>query len=172
MIKFKRVEDLSQFNKDFIKIIESDERYFLGADVQYPENLHDLHNNLQFLPERLKIEKIEKLATKLHNKNEYAIHTANLKQPVNHGLVLKKIPRVIKFNQKSWLKSYIDMNADLRNVAKNDFKEDFFKLMNNSVFGETMENERKHRDIKLVTTEKRRKYLVAEPNYHTKKFFS
>ena len=64
------------------------------------------------------------------------------------------------------------MNADSRNVAKNDFKEDFFKLMNNSVFGETMENERKHRDIKLATTEKRRKYLVAEPNYHTKKFFS
>ena len=76
--------------------------------------------------------------------------------------------RVIKFNQEAWLKD-IDMNAKLRTEAKNDFEKDFFKLMNNSVFGEKMDNVRKHRDIKLITTDKRRSQLVSEPNYHTTK---
>ena len=64
------------------------------------------------------------------------------------------------------------MNTELRKQAKNDFEKDFFKLMNNSVFGMTMENVRKHRDIKLVTSDKRRNQLVSEPNYHTTKYFS
>ena len=83
-----------------------------------------------------------------------------LKQALNHGLVLKKLDGVIKFNKKAWLKSYIDMKTDLRTKAKNDSEKDFFKLMNNAVLGNVMENMRKHRDIKLVTTEKRRNYLV------------
>ena len=80
--------------------------------------------------------------------------------------------RAIQFNQEAWLKPYIDMNAKLRTDAKNDFEKDFFKLMNNSVFGKTMENIRKHRNIKLVTTDKRRNQLASEPNYHTTKHFS
>ena len=79
---------------------------------------------------------------------------------------------MIKFNQDTLLKPYIDMNTDIGEKAKNDFEKYFFKLMNNSVFGKTMENVRKHRDIKLVTTEKRRNYLVSEPNYYTKNFFT
>ena len=79
--------------------------------------------------------------------------------------------RVIKFNQKAWLKSCIDINIELRKKAKNDFHKDFFKLMNNAVFGKTLENLRKHWDFKLVTTESRRNYLLSEPNYHSKKFF-
>ena len=79
---------------------------------------------------------------------------------------------MIKFNQNAWLKPYIDMNIDPRKKIKSDLEKDFFKLMNNAVFGKTMENVRKHRDIKLVTTERRRNYLVSEPNYHTTKFFT
>ena len=90
----------------------------------------------------------------------------------DHELILKKVHRVIQFNQEAWLKEYIDMNTKLRKQAKNDFEKDFFKLMNNSVFGKTMKNVRKRRDIKLVTTDKRRIQLVSEPNYHITKWFS
>ena len=95
------------------------------------------------------------------------MHINSLKQALNHGLKLKKIHRIIEFNQETWLKPYIDMNTELRKLASNDFEKDFFKLMNNAVFRKTMENIRKHRDIKLVMTNKRRSKLVSEPNYHT-----
>ena len=106
----------SQFNEDFIKghNEERDEEYFLEVDIQYPEKLHELHNDLQFLPEKMKIEKVEKLATNLHDKTEYVIQIRKLKQRLNHGLVLKKVYRVIKFNQNGWLKAHIDMNTKLR----------------------------------------------------------
>ena len=71
-----------------------------------------------------------------------------MQQALNHGLILKKVHRVIQFNQKAWLKPYLDMNTKLRAEVKNDFEKDFFKLMNNSVFRKKMENARKHRDIK------------------------
>ena len=92
-----------------------------------------------------------------------------LKQALDHGLKLRKVHRVIEFHQETWLKEYIDVNTELRKKASNDFEKDFFKLMNNAVFGKTMENFRKHRDIKLVKTDKKRNKLVSEPNYHTMK---
>ena len=109
----------------------------------------------------------KKLVCNLYNQKKYVAYINTLKQALNHGLKLKKIHRVIEFNQEAWLKPYIDMNTELRKLARNDFKKDLFKLMNNSVLGKTMENIRKHRDIKLVTTDKKRSKLVSEPNYHT-----
>ena len=123
---FEWIEEASQFNEDFIKNYneESDEGYFLEVDVQYLEKLHELHNDLPFLPERMKIEKVEKLVANLHDKTEYVIHIRNLKQALNHGLILKKVHRVIKFNQEGCLKPYIEMNTELRQEAKNDFEKD------------------------------------------------
>ena len=118
------------------------------------------------------MKKSKKLLAHFHYKTEYLIHIRNLKQALNYGLVLKKVHKGIKFNQNYWLKPDIDTNTDLRKKAKNDFEKYFFKLMKNAVLGETMTNVRKHRDIKLVTTEGRRNYLVSEPNYHTTKFFT
>ena len=124
-------------------------------DVKYPKRLHELHSDLPFLSERMEVNKCKKLVCNLNNKKKYVVHINALKQALNHGLKLKKIHRVIEFNQEAWLKPYIDMNTELRKAAKNDFGKDLFKLMNNSVFGKTMENIRKHRDIKLVTTNKK-----------------
>ena len=100
------------------------------------------------------------------------LHIRALKQALNHELKLTKIHRIIQFDKEAWLKPYIDMNTDLRKDAKNDFEIDFFKLMNNSVFGKVMENVRNHRDIKLVTSDKRRSILASEPNYHSSKRIS
>ena len=120
----------------------------------------------------MKIEKVEKLVASLHDKIGYVIHIRNLLQVLSHKLFLRKVYRVIKFNQNASLKPSINMNTDLRKKTKIDFEKDFFKLMNNAVFGKNMENVRKHRDIKLVTTERRRNCLVSKPNYHTTKFFT
>ena len=124
---FEWIKDTSQFNRDFVKNYneESDEGYFLEVDVHCMEKLHELHNDLPFLPERIKMEKFEKLVANLHDKTEYAITIRNLtirKLALNHGLVLKKVHRVIKLNQNAQLKSYIDMNAVLRKKAKKDFE--------------------------------------------------
>ena len=115
----------------------------------------------------MKIDKCKKLVCNLRNKKKDVVHIRSLKQALNHGLKLKKVHRVMQFNQEAWLKTYIDMNTELKKIAKNDFEKDFFKLMNNAVFGKTMENVRKHRDIQLVTTDEKRSKLLSEPNYHT-----
>ena len=156
-------------NEDFIKTYDenNDKGYIFEVDVKYPIRLHDLHSDSPFLSERMEVNKCNKLVCNLFNKKKYVAHINTLKQALNHGLKLKKIHRIIEFNQEAWLKPYIDMNTELRKLAKNDFEKDLLKLMNNSVFGKTMENIRKHRDIKLVTTAKKRSKLVSEPNYHT-----
>ena len=97
-------------------------------------------------------------------KKNYVVHIRALKQTLKYSLKLKKVHNILQFNQEAWLKKYIKMNTELRKKAKNDFKKDFFKVMNNAVFGKTMEKVRKHSNIKLVTTDKRRNHLVSEPN--------
>ena len=171
---FKWENDLSRFNENFIKNYNenSDVGYFLEVDIEYPKQLWSSHKDLPFLPERKKLEKVEKLVCSIEDKEKYVIHIRALKQAPHYGLILKRVHRVIQFNQEAWLKPYIDMNTKLRKEAKNEFEKYFFKLMNNAVFGKTMENVRKHRDIRFVTTDKRRNQLVSEPNYQTRKRFS
>ena len=171
---FKSVNDTSEINEEFIKNYneDNDKGYILEVDVKYPKKLHDLHSDLPFLPKRMKIDKCKKLVCNLRNKKKYVVHIKSLKQALNYGLKLKKNHTIIEFNQEAWLTPYIDMNTELRKVAKNDCKKDFFKLMNNSVFGKTMANIRKHRDIKLVATDKKRNKLVSETNYHTINYIS
>ena len=166
---FKWVEDTYIINEELIKNYNENsyKGYILEVHVKYPKKLHDLHSDLPFLPKKMKIDKCKKLVCDLRNKKKYVVHIKSLKQALNHGLKFKKVHRIIEFSQKAWLKPYIDMNTDLRKLAKDDFEKDLFKLMNNAVFGKTMENIRKHRDIKLVTTNKEKNKLVSEPNYHT-----
>ena len=116
--------------------------------------------------EKLKINKVEKLVPNLYDERKYVIHIIRaLDQALKHGLILEKVHRMIEVNQSAWLKPYIDFNTKLRNQAKNEFEKDFFKLMNNAVFGRTRENIRKHKDIKLVTNEKAYLKNVMKPNF-------
>ena len=172
-LRTKCVENASQFNEDFIKSHNkvSDERYFFEVDVQYPKKLHDFHNDITFLLKRMKTEKVEKSVDNLQEKKENVIHISNLKRALSHGLILRKVHRATTFTQKASLKSYIDVNTELRKETKNYIEKDFFKPMNNAVFGKTMENLRSHRDMKLIRNEARRNYLVSGPNYHTTIFF-
>ena len=152
---FKWVEDLSQFNENCIKNYDenSDIGYFLEVDVEYPKELFNFHEDLPFLPERKKVfdlredlssllrrkklEGVKKLICSIEDKEKHDIHISTLKQALNHGLKLQDVHRVIQFNQQAWLKPYIDMNTILRKEAKSEFEKDFFKLMNNSVFGKS-----------------------------------
>ena len=172
--KWVKQEELSKFNEDFIKNYDENGNigYIIEVDFDYPKTLFDLHKDLAFLPESKKVNKVEKLICDIEDRKKYVIHIRALKQAINHGLRVKKVHRIIQFKQKVWLKTYIDMNTELRKNTKNEFEKDFFNLMNNSAFRKTMENVRNHRDIKLVTSEKRRKRLISEPNYHSCKNFS
>ena len=165
---FKWVKKLSKFDERFIKTYNENinKGYSLGVNVEYPKNLFNLHKDFTFLSEREKIKKCEKLACDIKDKEKYVVHIRALKQALNRGLILKRVHRVIQFNQKAWLKPYIDLNTKFLKKAKNEFEKDFLKLINNSVFGKTMENVRKHRIIKLVTADRRRNQLVSEPTYH------
>ena len=160
------------FNNRVVQIWEKTP-CILEVDLEYPENLHDLHNDYPFCPERVECKNgVEKLIPNLRNKTKYIIHYKNLIQCLKAGLKLKKIHRGIKFIESEWMKPYIEMNTNLRTKAKNNFEKDFFKLMNNSVFGKTMENIRNRVNVKLVNTEEKFKKLSAKPNYKGRKIFN
>ena len=131
---------------------------------EYPKELHDLHNDLPLCPENIKTNKVIKLIPTLNNKEKYVIHYRTLLQCLELGMKLKKIYAGIKFNEKEWMKPYIDKNTELRTKATNDFDKDFFKLGNNSVFGKCMEDETKRCKVELVTTIKRLKKLTCKKN--------
>ena len=166
----KELENL--FNNQIVQAWEKTP-CILEVDLEYPEELHDLHNDYPLCPERVECDHgVKKLIPNLRDKNNYVIHYKNLMQCLSLGMKLKKIHRGIKFYESEWLKPYIDKNTNLRAQAKNNFEKDFFKLMNNSVFGKTMENIRNRVNIKLVNTGEQFKKLTAKPNYESRKIFN
>ena len=144
---------------------EKDYGCLLEVDVSYPKELHDLHNDLPFMCTKMKINGVEILIPSLYYKRKFITHIRALKQALDHGLVLERIHRCIRFKQSPWMKEYKDFNTRLRTAAKNDFEKDFYKLMNNSVFGKTMENIRRHRNIKLVNNKEDYLKTVMRPNF-------
>ena len=147
----------------------------LEVDLEYLEELHAINNDYPVAPKKVKVSKdmlsdyckkiaekynisvglVSKLIPTLRDKKEYVLHYRNLQLYLDLGLKIKKVHRVLKFDQSPWLKQYIDFNTEKRKHAKNSFDKDFFKLMNNSVFGKTMENLCKRVDVRLVTNEKK-----------------
>ena len=166
----KELENI--FNNQIVQVWEKTP-CILEVDLEYPEELHDLHNDYPLCPERVECDHgVKKLIPNLRDKNNYVIHYRNLIQCLRLGMKLKKIHRGIKFYESAWLKPYIDKNTNLRAQAKNNFEKDFFKLMNNAVFGKTMENIRNRVNIKLVGMGEKFKKLAAKPNYKDRIIFN
>lgn len=177
----KRIID-SNFNtsdhqKNVTKILnlndDSDIGYIFEVDLHYPRELHDKHNDYPFCPEKRSISGItknEKLLLTFYDKKNYIIHYSMLKLALEHGLMLKKVHRVLQFKQTAWLKPYIDLNTKFRAQANNDFEKNFYKLLNNAVYGKTMENLRLRSDIRLVNKwygsgKNCGRNLIAQPNF-------
>ena len=151
-----------------IKLLEKKDTktgYIFEVDLEYPQSLWDEHNDYPLAPEKIKINKVEKLVSTLLPKTHYVLHYKNLKQYLEEGMILKKVHRGIKFYQSPWMEPYIRKNTELRKEAKNAFEKDFFKLMNNSVFGKTIENIRKRQNVKLLDNRKKALKLSSKPNF-------
>ena len=183
-------------NEEFLLLDDytdtSNKGLILEVDLEYPDELHDLHNDYPLAPEKVKVERdmlsaycekiaekfnmssglVHKLIPTLGYKEKYVLHHRNLQLYLDLGMKLKKVHRALEFNQSPWLKKYIDFNTVKRTVAKNSFEKDFFKLMNNSVFGKTMENLRKRVDVRLATNEKKLLKLTSKPTYVSSKIFN
>ena len=178
--------NLAQYNED------SNKGLLIEVDLEYPKELHELHNSYPLAAERVCVNKdmlseycktiatkynistglVHKLIPTLSNKEKYVLHYRNLQLYLDLGLKINKVHRVLEFNQSPWLKQYIQFNTLKRTQAKNSFEKDFFKLMNNSVFGKTMENIRKRVDVRLITDEKKLLKMVSKPTYVSSKIFN
>ncbi len=173
---------------------EKGKGYILEVDLEYPKELHKSHNDYPLAPEKLAVKKewlseyqtellennsmlnVEKLVPNLMDKKKYVVHYRNLQLYKSLGMKVKKVHRILEFNEKPWMEPYIRLNTEFRKNAKSAFEKDFYKLMNNSVFGKTMENIRKRVDIKLVRTDgsenERLRKIIAKPNFNRRVKFS
>ncbi|KAL9971514.1 hypothetical protein ACROYT_G017685 [Oculina patagonica] len=187
-LKQKEIDkiNLAQYKED------SKKGLILEVDLEYPKEVHNHHNDYPLGAEKVKVTKdmlsnyckdiadkykistglVHKLIPTLNNKEKYVLHYRNLQLYLDLGLKLTKVHRVLEFNQSPWLKEYIDFNTLKRTNAKNTFEKDFFKLMNNSIFGKTMENLRKRVDVRLVTNEKKLLKMTSKPTYVSSKIFN
>lgn len=179
--------DFRMLNEEECKLLDvtsvpsdNEHGFILEVDLEYLESLHDLHNDLPFCAENFVppgSKHTKKLIPNLYNKYNYVIHYEHLKICINHGLRLKKIHRAITFKQSPFLKQYIDLNTELRKKTNSLFEQDFFKLLNNSIFGKTLEDTERRVDVKLVNRwsdnrNKTNKYftaeqLIARPNFQS-----
>ena len=188
--RFKWLKNIDKF--DIMSINDkSPIGYFLEVDLEYPDELHELHNDYPLAPEKLavssdmlskyckeiadkyeiKVGDVKKLIPNLGNKTNYVVHYKNLQLYLSLGMKLTKIHRVLKFKQSDWMKKYIDFNTEKRKNAANDFEKDFFKLMINSVYGKTIENLRKRINVRLVNNAKDFLKYTSRPTYVTHKLF-
>ena len=177
--------NVKKITTDLIMKLQDDSEMgcVLMVDLEYPSNIHDTHNDYPFCAEQIYCEPsqymqnvmqnltlpkpapVKKLTPNLNNKKSYVIHYRNLKQAIKNGLILKKVHKVLWFKQSKWLSNYIEFNTNMRSKAENDFEKDFFKLLNNSIFGKTCENLRKRIDVRLVTSPEKLQKLVNKPNF-------
>lgn len=160
---------------------DSDTGYILEVDLEYPPELHDLHNDYPLAPETMTVTEemlgpyaktfpdrpkpTKKLIPNLLNKTKYVLHYENLKLYLKLGLKLTCIHRVLKFKQKAWMKEYVDFCIDMRKKATSDFEKDFWKLCVNAVFGKSMENVRNRVNIRLLDNEDAAIKAVAKPTF-------
>ena len=144
----------------------------LEVDLEYPRELWELHSDYPLAPDHLEVNGVEKLVPNFHKKVKYVVHHEVLKTYVKHGLKISKIHGGISFHESHWMKQYIEKNTKLRMQSKNNFESDFFKLMNNLVFGKTIENIRNRVDVKLVTSQKQAEKYIYRPNYTGRTVFS
>ncbi len=185
------VDRLNYENIDWTKLEDDSEMgYFIECDLEYPSYLHEIHNDFPLAVEKSKIDKnelseyqkemldylsnrghkyvpTEKLLCTLKAKKNYVLHYRNLKFYLQKGLILKKIHKVMQFNQSRWLKPFIDLNTELRQKATNKFEQNFYKLIINSFFGKTIEQKRNHRDVRIALTEHQIRNWLKKPHYRT-----
>ena len=166
--------EFDMFTSDYILQLddEGEYGYWFQVDIEYPSEIHDIHNCLPFFPEKKKVNNVTQLVCTLENKVMYSTHYTMLKLALKHGLKLTKIHKVIKFKQAPVLKDYIELNNNKRATCSSSFEKNFYKLCNNAIFGKTLENFRNRINFDLVNNVQKFEKLVAQPNFKEVVYFN
>ena len=170
-LRFLNENEIQQLNIENVSDT-SNKGYILEVDLEYPKTLHHYHNDLPLAPEHLKVDKVLKLIPNLNDKEKYIIHIRNLKQCIKLGMKIKRIHRVLEFEQSAWIKSYVDLNTNKRIQAKTEFEKSFYKGLINSIYGKTVESVENRIDLRIVKDDKHFENLVNKPNFETFTIFS